>query len=89
MSPKFRAELSNHLHLVLRTLPRVATRWTAEDVVRRWLTITRLAKCFTDDVPAPDPQRVEQLARNKNWSPRRLAVQRDLPQCFPNPRFRI
>ncbi|MHB8861261.1 MAG: transposase, partial [Pirellulaceae bacterium] len=55
----------NHLHLVLRTLPRVAKRWTAEDVVRRWLTITRLAKCFTDDVPAPDPQRVEQLARNK------------------------
>jgi hypothetical protein len=50
---------------VLRTLPRVAKRWTAEDVVRRWLTVTRLAKCFTDDVPAPDPQRVEQLARNK------------------------
>jgi hypothetical protein len=62
---EFRAELSNHLHLVLRTMPRVAKRWTAEEVVRRWLTITRLAKCFTDDVPAPDPRHVAELARDK------------------------
>ena len=32
---EFRTELSNHLHLVLRTMPRVARRWTAEEVVRR------------------------------------------------------
>jgi hypothetical protein len=62
---EFRAELSNHLHLVLRTMPRVAKRWTPQDVVRRWLTITKLAKCFTDDLPKPDAQRVEQLARDK------------------------
>jgi hypothetical protein len=62
---EFRAELSNHLHLVLRTMPRVAKRWTPEEVVRRWLTITRLAKYFRDDVPAPDPQKVAELARDK------------------------
>ena len=62
---EFRTELSNHLHLVLRTMPRVAKRWTAEEVVRRWLTITRLAKSFADDLPTPDPQQVEKLARDK------------------------
>ena len=62
---EFRAERSNHLHLVLRALPRVAQRWSAQDVVRRWLTITKLAKCFSDDLPTPDPQRVEQGARDK------------------------
>jgi hypothetical protein len=62
---EFRAELMNHLHLVLRTLPRVARRWTPEDVVRRWLTATKLAKCCSDALPRPNPERVEKLARNK------------------------
>lgn len=62
---EFRTELSNHLHLVLRTLPRVAKRWTAQEVVRRWLTATKLAKCFTDDLPQPNLQQIEQLARDK------------------------
>jgi hypothetical protein len=62
---EFRTERSNHLHLVLRTMPRVAKRWTAEEVVRRWLTVTKLAKCFTDDLPTPDPKQVENLARDK------------------------
>ena len=62
---EFRTELSNHLHLVLRTMPRVAKRWTAEEVVRRWLTITKLAKCFADDLPTPDPQHMEKLVRDK------------------------
>ena len=39
---EFRAELSNHLHNALRTLPQVA---------RRWQTITKLAKCLSDDLP--------------------------------------
>ena len=30
---EFRAELSNHLHNVLRTLPRVARRWSAHEPV--------------------------------------------------------
>ena len=62
---EFRTELSNHLHLVLRTMPRVAKRWTAEEVVRRWLTVTKLAKCFADSLPTPDPKRVAQLVRDK------------------------
>ena len=62
---EFRTELSNHLHLVLRTMPRIARRWTAEEVVRRWLTITKLAKCFSDDLPTPSPQQVEKLAQDK------------------------
>ncbi len=32
---EFRAELSSHLHNVLRTLPRVARRWSAQEVARR------------------------------------------------------
>ena len=63
---EFRAELSNHLHLVLRTLPQVARRWSAQEVARRWLTATKLAKCLSDDLPSPDPQRVEQLAKDKH-----------------------
>ena len=62
---EFRAELSNHLHNVLRHLPQVARRWSAQEVARRWLTITKLAKCLSDDLPQPDPQRVEQLAKDK------------------------
>jgi hypothetical protein len=61
---EFRAEMSNHLHAVLQTLPRVARRWSAQEVVRRWLTATIMAKCLTDEVPAPGPQRVEALARD-------------------------
>ena len=64
---EFRAELSNHLHLVLRPMPRVVRRWAAAEVVRRWLTITRLAQCFGDEVPSPDPRKVAALARDKPW----------------------
>lgn len=49
---QFRAELSNHLHMAARTRPDVAQRLSQEDVARRWLTITRLAKCM-DDSPLP------------------------------------
>ncbi len=57
--------MANHLHLVLRTLPRVAKRWSPLEVARRWLTITKLAKCMSDAMPTPDRKRVEQLAKNK------------------------
>jgi hypothetical protein len=42
-----------------------AQRWTAEEVARRWLASTQLAKCFTDDVPAPDPRCVAESARDE------------------------
>jgi hypothetical protein len=62
---EFHTELSNHLHLVLRTCPEAARRWSRAEVARRWLTITKLAKCLSDDLPTPDPRRVEQLAKDK------------------------
>jgi hypothetical protein len=40
----FHAELSNHLHVVLRNRPDVAARWTDKEVARRWLAITHLVK---------------------------------------------
>jgi hypothetical protein len=58
----FRAEMANHLHLILQTLPRVAKRWSPREVVRRWLTAAKMAKCLTDDVPPPDLKRIEKMA---------------------------
>lgn len=40
----FHAELSNHLHLVVRTRPDVVQAWSDEEVVRRWLTVSRLTR---------------------------------------------
>ena len=62
---EFRAELSNHLHAVLRTRPEIAKRFTPREVVRRWLTITKLAKCMSDDMPVPDEKRIDELVGDK------------------------
>jgi len=62
---EFHAELSNHLHLMLRTRPDIAKRWSRQEVARRWLTITRLAKCMFDGLPQVKEERIEQLARDK------------------------
>jgi len=62
---EFRSEMSNHLHVVLRPCPRAAERLGAEEVARRWLTITKLAKCMTDELPVPDEARVQALAKDK------------------------
>ena len=70
----FRAELINHFHLILRTRPDVVESWSDEEVVRRWLTITKLAKS-RDGKPRPPskariamerilPGRVKQLREN-------------------------
>ena len=40
----FHAEMSNHLHLVLRTRPDVVQSWSDEEVVVRWLTVSHLTK---------------------------------------------
>ena len=62
---EFHTELSNHLHIVLRTCPRAAKKLAPEEVVRRWLTITKLAKCFTHELPEIDEERVKKLAKDK------------------------
>ena len=54
----FRAELSNHLHLVLRTRPDVASTLSDEDVVRRWLAVSKLAKSRDGQLREPNPARV-------------------------------
>ncbi len=40
----FHAELVNHIHLILRIRPDVVATWSDKEVVRRWLTIAKLAK---------------------------------------------
>lgn len=62
---EFRAEMSNHLHAVLRTRPEIAKRLPPRDVARRWLTITKLAKCMSDDMPEPDEKKIDELVKDK------------------------
>ena len=40
----FRAEMSNHLHVVLRTRPDVVETWSDEEVAVRWLKIAKLKR---------------------------------------------
>ena len=76
----FHAEMANHLHLILRTRPDVAETWSDEEVVRRWLTITKLAKSRDGSVVEPSrirmaiefnlPGRVKKLRQrlsNPSW----------------------
>jgi len=68
----FHAEMSNHLHVVLRTRPDVAATWSDEDVVRRWLKIAKLKRGSSDASWEPSDKRVQlELA-----DPRRVATLR-------------
>ncbi len=49
----FHAEMANHLHLVLRARPDVVECWSAQDVVRRSMTIERLMKSKTGELSKP------------------------------------
>ena len=62
---EFHSEMSNHLHLILRTRPDIARKWSREEVARRWLTITRMAKCMSDDVPEPQEPKLQALIKDK------------------------
>ncbi|MFW6171109.1 MAG: hypothetical protein ACODAD_11510 [Planctomycetota bacterium] len=62
---EFRSETSNHLHVVLRPCPHMVRRPSSVEVARQWLTITKLAKCMSDDMPEPDEQRIQELAKDK------------------------
>jgi len=65
------AILSNHWHTLLRTLPKLAREWAAEEVVRRWLLLfpSRRMRRTGEAVPSVDdiervlrqPGRVEVL----------------------------
>ena len=62
---EFRAELRTHLHLVLRTMPEVARRWSLREVALRWLTATRLAKSFAKALPQVDEELIDELVKDK------------------------
>jgi REP element-mobilizing transposase RayT len=60
----FHAEMSNHVHLVLRSRPDVVEHWSDDEVVRRWLKITRLKRGQDKEPAEPtEAQLQEQLAR--------------------------
>ncbi len=63
----FHAEMSNHLHLVLRTRPDLVDTWSDEEVIRRWLTITKLTRNFADQLEVPDPARVRMKASDPKY----------------------
>jgi len=54
----FHVQMSNHLHLVLRTRPDVVKRWSKEKVVRNWLKIAKLKRGSDIKDWEPDEQRV-------------------------------
>jgi hypothetical protein len=68
----FHAEMSNHLHLILRNRPDIAATWSAEEVVRRWLSITKLTRNFDHRIVEPSAAEVERQARD----PERVATLR-------------
>ena len=54
----FHVQMSNHLHLVLRTRPDVVKRWSKEKVVQNWLKIAKLKRGSEITDWEPDEQRV-------------------------------
>jgi hypothetical protein len=54
----FRSELSNRLHLILRTRPDVGETWSDQEVVRRWLVASKLAKSPDGCIREPHSARV-------------------------------
>lgn len=63
----FHAELSNHIHVIVRTRPDVAGSWSDEDVVKRWLSITKLKRHGADSLvePTPEEMHCEQQKPNR------------------------
>jgi hypothetical protein len=60
----FHAELSNHLHLVLRNRPDIVQSWSDEEVVRRWKCISKLTRNFDDQIIEPSPNEIQIQARD-------------------------
>jgi hypothetical protein len=60
----FRAEMGNHLHLILRTRPDIVEDWTDEDVVRRWMIICRLAKSREGTAESPDDDDIKMVTKD-------------------------
>lgn len=54
----FRAELVNHLHMVLRTRPDLVPTWSDEEVVRRALTIDKRTRNLAGELEEPEPNEI-------------------------------
>jgi hypothetical protein len=54
----FHAELANHIHVVVRTRPDVVRTWSDEEVVRRWLIVTRLKRNGADKLVEPTAAKI-------------------------------
>jgi len=64
----FHAELSNHIiHRVLRTRPDIVRTWSDEEVIRRWLSITKLTRNFADVIVHPYAARVRMKAADAKY----------------------
>ena len=61
----FTASLSNHLHLVVRTYPRMLQRMSNMEVARRWLWVFPGKRVLDGNWIKPDEKRVKALAKNK------------------------
>ena len=63
MEVAFHAELSNHIHVIVRTRPDVAAGWSDEDVVRRWLSIIKLKRNGADSIVEPSQEEMNSELR--------------------------
>ena len=63
----FHAEMANHIHLVVRTRPDIVATWSDEEVIRRWLSITKLTRSFENVIVLPDAARVRMKAANPEY----------------------
>jgi hypothetical protein len=61
----FLAVLSNHLHLVLRTTPRLVKRMGSREVARRWLRVFPGRRVLDENWIEPTEEQVEALAADK------------------------
>jgi len=61
----FHASMSNHLHVVLRTLPRLARRMGKQELARRWLRLFPGKQVLDGNWIEPTQEQVEELAKDK------------------------
>jgi hypothetical protein len=89
---EFHAELSNHLHLVIRTRPDIVVTWSDAEVVRRMLSVHKIIHSKDGHIEPPsigeiqlelaDPERVAELrGRLKNLSWLRTSPPPTLRAC--------
>lgn len=72
MEIAFHAEMSNHIHVIVRTRHDVVDQWSDAEVVRRWLCVAKLKRNGADSIVEPTRAQIE----NELREPARVAVLR-------------